>query len=177
MGPQSIVEVQVWKDVVPPSMVSGRLVLPLLANPMEGILGDLQNFSSVFLSRRNKERNYLDHRQVMSPPRRRGILFIAESSNITQEPTSGQRDRWTGPLPEGRSLDDWMLEQRHRWNSVLTEMGQGELMGSIRCTRIPFILVVISQSHLSPLSVLLSQPTPRSEDPLWHRYGCIVSLS
>ena len=31
-------------------------------------------------------------------------------------------------------------------------MGQGELMGSIRCTRIPFILVVTNQSHLSPLS-------------------------
>ena len=30
-------------------------------------------------------------------------------------------------------------------------MGQGELMGFIRCTRIPFILVVIDQSHLSPL--------------------------
>ena len=38
------------------------------------------------------------------------------------------------------------------WTSVLFEMGQGELMGSIRCTRIPFILIVISQSHLSPLS-------------------------
>ena len=38
------------------------------------------------------------------------------------------------------------------WISVLSEMGQGELMGSIRCTRIPFILVVINQSHLSPLS-------------------------
>ena len=37
-------------------------------------------------------------------------------------------------------------------NSVLSEMGQGELMGSIRCTRIPFILIAISQSHLSPLS-------------------------
>ena len=36
--------------------------------------------------------------------------------------------------------------------SVLSEMGQGELMGSIRCTRIPFILVTTSQSHLSPLS-------------------------
>ena len=31
-------------------------------------------------------------------------------------------------------------------------MGQGELMGSIRYTRIPFILIVIRQSHLSPLS-------------------------
>ena len=106
---------------------------------------------SVSISR-NKEGNYLDCHRVMSPPRQRGILFIAESSNVTQEPTSGQRDHWMGPLPKGCSLDDWMLEQRHGWNSVLTEMGQGELMGSIHCTRIPFILVVISQSHLSPLS-------------------------
>ena len=30
-------------------------------------------------------------------------------------------------------------------------MGQGELMGSIRCTRIPFILDATNQSHLSPL--------------------------
>ena len=56
-----------------------------------------------------------------------------------------------GSLPKGRSLDDWMLKKRHGWNSVLSEMGQGELMGSIRCTWISFILVVISQSHLSPL--------------------------
>ena len=38
------------------------------------------------------------------------------------------------------------------WTSVSSEMGQGELMGFIHCTRIPFILVAISQSHLSPLS-------------------------
>ena len=38
------------------------------------------------------------------------------------------------------------------WISGLSEMGQGELMGTIRCTRIPFILFTISQSHLSPLS-------------------------
>ena len=38
------------------------------------------------------------------------------------------------------------------WTSVLSEKGQDELMGSIRCTRIPFILVAINQSHLSPLS-------------------------
>ena len=37
------------------------------------------------------------------------------------------------------------------WASALSEMGQGELMGSICCTRIPFILVMISQSHLSLL--------------------------
>ena len=37
-------------------------------------------------------------------------------------------------------------------SSVLSEMGQGELMGSIRYTRIPFVLVAVNQSHLSPLS-------------------------
>ena len=48
--------------------------------------------------------------------------------------------------------------RRDIWFSVLTEIGQGELMGSIRCTWIPFILVAINQSHLSPLSSLI-QPT------------------
>ena len=38
------------------------------------------------------------------------------------------------------------------WTSALSEMGQSELMGSIRCTQILFILVAINQSHLSPLS-------------------------
>ena len=32
-----------------------------------------------------------------------------------------------------------------------SEISQGKLMGSIRCTRIPFILVTINQSHLLPL--------------------------
>ena len=46
------------------------------------------------------------------------------------------------------------------WISVLSEIGQGELMGFIRCTRIPLILITINQSHLSPLS------TPYSSNPL-----------
>ena len=78
--------------------------------------------------------------------------LIVKPSNITKEPTCGQRDRRTGNLiPEGGHLDDWMLEKRHGWNSVLSEMGQDELMGSIHCTRIPLILIAINQSHLSPL--------------------------
>ena len=106
---------------------------------------------------RNEEGNYLVRRQVMSPPRRRGMHLIIKPSNVAKEPTCGQRDRRTGdPFPESRSLDDWMLKKRHRWSSVLSEMGQGELMGSIRCTRIPFILTVINQSHLSPLSTSYS---------------------
>ena len=51
----------------------------------------------------------------------------------------------------------WSRDIWFRW---LSEMGQGKLMGSIRCTRIPFILVTISQSHLSPLS------KPYSSNPL-----------
>ena len=43
MGPQLIIKEEVRKDVIPPAMVCSRLVLPLLADPMEGILGDLQN--------------------------------------------------------------------------------------------------------------------------------------
>ena len=50
--------------------------------------------------------------------------------------------------------------------SVLTEKGQGELMGSIHCTRIPFILVKTSQSHLSPLSKPYSSNPP--SDPKTH---------
>ena len=46
------------------------------------------------------------------------------------------------------------------WTSALYEMGQGKLMGSIRCTQIPFILIMINQSHLSPLS------EPYSSNPL-----------
>ena len=94
----------------------------------------------------------------MSPSRRWGILFVAELSNIPKKPTRGQRNRRPGPLPEGRSLDDWMLEKRYA--SVLSEIGQGKLMGSICCTRIPFILIKISQSYLSPLL------KPYSSNPL-----------
>ena len=52
------------------------------------------------------------------------------------------------------------------WTSALSEMGQGELMGSIRCTQIPFILVAISQSHLSPLLTSYSSNPP--VDPKTH---------
>ena len=49
----------------------------------------IYNFSSAFLSRRNKERNYLKRHWIMSPSRRRGILFVAESSNLPEKPTHG----------------------------------------------------------------------------------------
>ena len=105
---------------------------------------------SISLSR-NKEGNYLERHWVMSPPRWRGMNPVIETCNIPKEPTCGQRDQWLRDLlSKGSWLDDWMLEKRHRWSSVLSEMGQGKLIGSIRCTRIPFILVTINQSHLSP---------------------------
>ena len=52
------------------------------------------------------------------------------------------------------------------WTSVLFEIGQDELMGSICCTWIPFILVTTSQSHLLPLSESYS-PNPLI-DPKTH---------
>ena len=73
----------------------------------------IYNFSSAFLSRRNEERGYLERRGIMSPPRRRGILFVAELSNVPEEPTRGYRNRWPRLFSEGRSLDDWMLKKRH----------------------------------------------------------------
>ena len=121
---------------------------------------------SVSLSR-NEEGNYLVCHWVMSPPGRRGMHLIVEPSNVAKEPTCGQRNHQTGNLfSEISHLDDWMLKKRHSWNSVLSEMGQGELMGSIRCTRIPFILVVINQSHLSPLLKSYSSNPP--VDPKTH---------
>ena len=59
-----------------------------------------------------------------------------------------------------------MLRQRHRWSSVLSEIGQGKLMGFIHYTRIPFILVAINQSHLSPLLKSYSANPP--VDPKTH---------
>ena len=42
-----------------------------------------------------------------------------------------------------------------------------------------FLLSLLrSANHIScHYWALLIQPTPRSEDPLWHQYGCIVCLS
>ena len=104
---------------------------------------------------------------VMSPPRRRGMHLVIKPSNVTKEPTCSQGNRQSGDLlPEGSRLDDWMLKKRHRRDSVLSEMGQGELMRSICCTRIPFILITINQSHLSPL--LKSYSANPLEDPKTH---------
>ena len=52
--------------------------------------------------------------------------------------------------------------------------GQSELMGSICCTQIPFILIAISQSHCLPLLVLYSA-NPQV-DPKTHIGTVVLSL-
>ena len=70
-----------------------------------------------------------------------------------QKPTSGQlNDRTTPILTKDRRTDDWVLDVGYWRNSVSSEKGQSELMGSICCTQIPLILVMTGQSHHSPLS-------------------------
>ena len=59
-------------------------------------------------------------------------------------------------LSEDQRPDDGVLHVGHWRDSVSREKGQGELMGSIHCTQIPFILTATSQSHCSPLSLLYS---------------------
>ena len=59
------------------------------------------------------------------------------------------------------------------WTSALSEMGQGELMRSICYTRIPFILVMISQSHLSPLLDLYSAD-PQEDLKTHHSTNVVV---
>ena len=63
---------------------------------------------------------------------------------------------------------------RDIWTSGSSEKGQGELMGSIRCTWIPFILVETSQSHLSPL--LESYSSNPHQDPKTHFGTGIIVL-
>ena len=54
VGPQLIIKEQVRKDVIPPAMVSSHLVLPLLADPMKGVLGDLQNSPQRFSKQKQR---------------------------------------------------------------------------------------------------------------------------
>ena len=85
------------------------------------------------------------------------MLPIVETLDIPEKPTSGQLDdRMTAMLSKDRRPDDGMLHVGHWRNSVLSKKGQGELMGSIHCMRIPFTLVVTSQSYCLLLSPLYS---------------------
>ena len=56
MGPEPIIEEQVREDVVPPAMVSGRLILPCLMDPIEGVLGNLELLVSVSIKKKQRER-------------------------------------------------------------------------------------------------------------------------
>ena len=59
MGPQPIIKEEVWENIIPPPMVCSRLVLPLSADPMEGILGNLENSPQRFF--KQKRRRELPH--------------------------------------------------------------------------------------------------------------------
>ena len=59
VGPQPTIKEQVRKDIIPPVMVSSCLVLPLLVDPMKGILGNLQNSPQRFS--KQKRRGELPH--------------------------------------------------------------------------------------------------------------------
>ena len=88
------------------------------------------------------------------------MLSVVPTLDVSQEPTHGQLDNGTTTLiSEDWRPDDGVLHVGHEKYSVSSEKGQGELMGSIHCTRIPFILITTNQSHLSPLS------RPYSADP------------
>ena len=56
MGPQPIIKEQVQKNVIPPMMVCSRLILPLLADPVEGGLGNLQLLFSISIKKKQREK-------------------------------------------------------------------------------------------------------------------------
>ena len=59
MGPEPIIEEKGWEDIIPPTMVYGLHVLPLFDNPVEGILGNLENPPQYFV--KQKRRGRLSH--------------------------------------------------------------------------------------------------------------------
>ena len=70
---------------------------------------------------------------------------FVKALDVPKEPTHGQLDdRLLDLFSEDQRPDDGVLHVGHERYSVLTEMGQGKLMGSIRCTQIPFILITIN---------------------------------
>ena len=86
---------------------------------------------------------------------------LVKTLDVPKEPTCGQLDnRLLNLFPKDQRTNDWMLHDWPLRHSVLSEIGQSELMGSIRCTQIPLILVTTNQSHLSLLS------RPYSANPL-----------
>ena len=86
---------------------------------------------------------------------------IVKMLNVPQEPTHGQLDDGTtAMLSEDQRPDDGMLHVGHGRDGVSSEKGQGKLMGSICCTRIPFFIITTGQSHCLLLSLLYSANPP-----------------
>ena len=56
VGPKSIIKEKVWVHIVPPPMVGSLCVLPLLDNPMEGVLGNLENPPQCFFKQKQRGR-------------------------------------------------------------------------------------------------------------------------
>ena len=66
MRPQPIIKEEVWEDVIPPVMVCSCYILPLLDNPMEGILGNLESLPQCFFNQ--KWRGKLPHESSGNVP-------------------------------------------------------------------------------------------------------------
>ena len=117
VGPQSIIKEEVREDVIPPTVVCRRCILPILDNSMEGILGNLED-PSVFLQTRNEEGAYLIGHRVMSPPGQWGMNPLVETLDFPKEPTCGQlNDGLPNLLAKDQRTDDWMLHVGHSKNS------------------------------------------------------------
>ena len=52
VGPKLIVEEEIRKHIIPPLMVGSLRVFPLLDNPMEGVLGNLENPPQCFFKQK-----------------------------------------------------------------------------------------------------------------------------
>ena len=85
------------------------------------------------------------------------MLPIIPTGNSTKKPSGGDFDNQMTTLGiASQRMNNRRLEMSSHLVRCLKRKGQGELMGSIHCTRIPFILITIHQSHLSPLLDLYS---------------------
>ena len=115
VGPEPIVEEEIWKDILPPLIVDSLLFLSHLPDSMEGVLGNLQFSISVSTSR-NEEGNYLVSQRVVTITQRWSVFPVVPMTDVPQEPTSGQLDDWmTTVLSEDRRPDDWMSDVGSHW--------------------------------------------------------------
>ena len=56
MSPQPIIKEEIWEDVIPPSMVCSLRILPVFDNPVEGVLGNLENPPQCFIKQKRRGR-------------------------------------------------------------------------------------------------------------------------